>query len=45
MSVRRARITFFVVVAIAALVGWFLWEHWHSLLVATAPLIWIFVHG
>lgn len=45
MSLRRARITFLVVVAVAAFVGWFLWEHWHSLWVATAPLLWIFWRG
>jgi hypothetical protein len=41
-SMRRAMTTFAVVAGLAALVGWFLWSHWHSLLVALAPLIWIF---
>jgi hypothetical protein len=45
MSQRRARGTFLVVVAIATLVAWFLWGHWHSVLVATLPLLWIFHSG
>ena len=45
ISVRRARVTFVFVLLAAALVGWLVWEHWHSLLVAFAPLIWIFGHG
>jgi Flp pilus assembly protein TadB len=45
ISLRRARITFVFVLLAAALVGWLIWEHWHSLLVAFAPLIWIFGHG
>lgn len=44
-SVQRARLTFAIVVAFAALVGWFAWSHWHSLLVALAPLVWIFGRG
>jgi hypothetical protein len=45
MTPRRARVTFAFVVAIAALVGWFVWVHWHSLLAAFAPLIWVAGHG
>ena len=45
ISQRRATITFVAVIALAALTAWFIWDHWHSLLAATAPLIWIFVHG
>jgi hypothetical protein len=44
-SLRRARVTFAVVVAVASLAGWFIWSHWHSLWVALAPLVWIFGHG
>jgi hypothetical protein len=45
ISLQRARVTFLIVVALAALIGWLLWEHWHSLPVATAPLIWIIGHS
>jgi hypothetical protein len=45
VSQRRATITFVAVIALAALTAWFIWDHWHSILAATAPLIWIFVHG
>src|SRR6185436_10424897 len=45
ISLRRAKVTFLVAVASAALVGWFLWDHWHSLVVAFAPLIWIVGHS
>jgi hypothetical protein len=45
MTLRRARITFAFVVAIAALIGWFVWANWHSLLAAFAPLIWVAGHG
>ena|SRR5215470_3989283 len=45
ISPRRAKITFAVVVALAVLGSWFVWAHWHSLLAAAAPLIWIFVHA
>ena len=44
-SVRRAKVTFAIVVALAVLVGWFVWSHWHSLWVAFAPLVWIFWRG
>src|SRR5215831_11851523 len=36
VSPRRAKITFAVVVALAALVCWLVWEHWHSLRAAAA---------
>src|SRR5262249_1298399 len=45
MTVRRARITFAVVVVLAVLACWVVWQAWHSLLAAAAPLIWIFGHG
>jgi hypothetical protein len=45
VSQRQATIVFAGVVAVAALVAWFIWDHWHSVLAAIAPLIWIFVHG
>jgi len=45
ISPRRAQVTFAAVVTLAALAGWFVWEHWHSLLAATAPLIWVAAHG
>jgi Flp pilus assembly protein TadB len=45
VSLRRARFTFLVAVAVAALVGWLVWAHWHSLLAAFAPLIWVAGHG
>jgi len=45
ISPRRAKITFLFVVAFAALIAWFLWDHWHSLVVAFAPLIWIIGHS
>jgi Flp pilus assembly protein TadB len=45
ISPRTARITFLVLAGFAALVAWFIWDHWHSLLAATAPIIWIFVSG
>jgi hypothetical protein len=45
ISQRRATITFVAVVGLAALAAWFIWDHWHSILAATAPLIWIFAHG
>jgi hypothetical protein len=45
VSQRQATITFVAVVALAALAAWFIWDHWHSLLAATAPIIWVFVHG
>ena len=44
-SQRQATFAFVGVVAVAGLAGWFIWDHWHSLLAATAPLIWIFAHG
>jgi hypothetical protein len=44
-SLRRARITLVVVVAVATFVGWLLWSHWHALWVFLAPLVWIFVSG
>jgi hypothetical protein len=45
MTLRRARITFLLVVVFAVLLGWFLWAQWHSLLVAFAPLVWIVGHS
>ena len=45
ISPRRAKVTFLLVVAFSALIGWFLWDHWHSLVVAFAPLIWIVGHS
>jgi hypothetical protein len=45
VSSRQATITFVAVVALAALAAWFIWDHWHSLIAATAPLIWILAHG
>jgi hypothetical protein len=42
MSLRTARITFAAVVVVAALVSFWLWSHWHSVLLTLAPLIWIF---
>jgi hypothetical protein len=45
VSPATARITFLAVVAVAALASWFIWNHWHSLLAAVAPIIWIFVRG
>jgi Flp pilus assembly protein TadB len=45
MTLRRARIIFLLVVVVAMLVGWFLWEQWHSLLAAFAPLVWIVGHS
>jgi hypothetical protein len=45
ISPRTARLTLVAVVCLAGLVSWFIWNHWHSLLAATAPVIWIFVHG
>ena len=45
VSPRRATMTFVTVVVLAILAAWFIWDHWHSLLAATAPLIWIFGHG
>ena len=45
MTLRRARITSLVVVTVALLIAWLIWSHWHSLLAATAPLIWIFWHA
>jgi len=44
-SVQRARVTFAIVVGLAALVGWVVWSRWHSLWVAVAPLVWIFWRG
>ena len=44
-SIRRARVTFAIVVALAVLIGWLMWSHWHSLWVALAPLVWIFWRG
>jgi hypothetical protein len=44
-SLRRARITLVVTVALATLVGWLLWSHWHAFWVLLAPLIWIFNSG
>ena len=41
-SIRRARITLLVAAALATLVGWLLWSHWHAFWVFLAPLIWIF---
>ena len=45
VSRQRAAVTFAVVVVLAMLAAWFIWDHWHSLLAATAPLIWILGHG
>jgi len=45
VSQRQATITFVAVAAVAALAAWFIWNHWHSLLAATAPIIWVFAHG
>lgn len=45
VSRRRAQITFAAVVGLAALVAWFIWDQWHSLLPALAPLVWIFWRG
>jgi hypothetical protein len=45
VSQRQATIVFVGVVVVAGLVAWFIWDHWHSLLAATAPLVWIFAHG
>lgn len=42
---RRAWLTFSFVAGLAALVSWVVWSHWHSLLVAFLPLVWIFGHG
>ena len=44
-SLRRARITLVGVAALAVLIGWLLWSHWHALWVFLAPLVWIFVSG
>jgi len=45
MTRRRATVMFTVTVAVALLVAWFIWTHWHSVLAAAAPLLWIFGHG
>ena len=45
VSPRAAKITFLIVLAIAALGSWWVWLHWHSLLVVLAPLLWIFESG
>ena len=42
---RNAVPAFLVVLALAALASWYLWSHWHSLLGAVAPLVWIFAAG
>jgi hypothetical protein len=44
-SVGRARITFAILVAVAGLVAWVVWSHWHSLWAGLAPLVWIFWRG
>jgi hypothetical protein len=39
---RRERITSSVVVLVgAAAVSWFVWDYWHSVFAAFAPLVWI----
>lgn len=45
MSLRTARITFAVLSAFALLVAFLIWQHWHSLFAAAAPILWIFVHA
>jgi hypothetical protein len=45
VSQRQAKLVFVGVVAVAGLAAWFIWGHWHSVIAATAPLIWIFAHG
>ena len=45
VSPRQATIVFVGVIAAAGLAAWLIWNHWHSLFAAAAPLIWIFAHG
>jgi hypothetical protein len=45
MSLRTARITFVAVVTAAGLASYWLWNHWHSVLLTLAPLIWILESG
>jgi hypothetical protein len=45
MSLRTARITLVAVVAGAGLASYWLWSHWHSVLLTLVPLIWIFASG
>jgi hypothetical protein len=45
MSLRTARITLVAVAVGAGLASYWLWNHWHSVLLTLAPVVFIFASG